>query len=91
MLGQFDISTNLWYPGLMQEWLTVEELAALADVEGSHVRRLLGRGLIPGATKKAGAWFVPVDQGRAWAHAMATLQAARRAAGKVPGRPRKRF
>jgi len=45
---------------------TVKQLADAAGVSDAHIRRLLGRGTFEGASKRAGAWFVPADVGEKW-------------------------
>jgi len=50
----------------MSEVFTAKEIAKIADLEASYIRRLLGQGVFPNAVKRAGGWFVPQDDLDRW-------------------------
>jgi hypothetical protein len=73
--------------GAMDDWLTLAELSELAQTERSYLRRLLARGAVSGAVKRAGGWWVPAESGRSWARARVAEQELRRIEGRVRGKP----
>ena len=44
---------------MLEGYETAVEAAERLGITDSQVRRLAGEGRIPGATKVAGAWFIP--------------------------------
>lgn len=49
----------------MQDW-TASELADAAGVTPRWIGELCATGVLEGARKRAGAWFIPHDVGQQW-------------------------
>ena len=50
----------------MIEYLTVKQVAQLAEVDESRVRVLCGQKRFAGAVKRGGVWFIPKDAAYHW-------------------------